>query len=46
MLENNKLRIGYIDGFYPFSYSKDGEFLSLSKIEGGIMSTVKSFFEV
>ena len=27
-------------------YSRDGEFLSLSKVEGGIMSTVKSFFEV
>ena len=27
-------------------YGKKGEFLSLSKVEGGIMSTVKSFFEV
>ena len=27
-------------------YSKDGEFLSLSKVEGGVMSTIKSFFEV
>ena len=27
-------------------YGKDGEFLSLSKVESGIMSTVKSFFEV
>ena len=27
-------------------YSRDGEFLSLSKVEDGIMSTVKSFFEV
>ena len=27
-------------------YSREGEFLSLSKVEGGIMSTVKSFFEV
>ena len=27
-------------------YSKDGEFLSLSKVEDGVMSTVKSFFEV
>jgi hypothetical protein len=27
-------------------YSKDGEFLSLSKVEDGIMSTIKSFFEV
>ena len=27
-------------------YGKDGEFLSLSKVEDGIMSTIKSFFEV
>ena len=27
-------------------YSRDGEFLSLSKAEDGIMSTIKSFFEV
>ena len=27
-------------------YSKNGEFLSLSKVEDGIMSTIKSFFEV
>jgi len=27
-------------------YSKDGEFLSLSKVEDGVMSTIKSFFEV
>ena len=27
-------------------YSKDGEFLALSKVEDGIMSTIKSFFEV
>ena len=27
-------------------YSQTGEFLALSKIEGGVMSTVKSFFEV
>lgn len=27
-------------------YGKDGEFLSLSKVEGGVMSTIKSFFEV
>ena len=33
------------DGTYR-CYSKDGEFLSLSKIEGGVMSTAKSFFEV
>ena len=33
------------DGTYR-CYGKDGVFLSLSKAEGGIMSTVKSFFEV
>ena len=27
-------------------YSKDGEFLSLSKVDSGVMSTIKSFFEV
>ena len=27
-------------------YSKDGEFLSLSKVESGVMSTIKSFYEV
>ena len=33
------------DGTYR-CYGKDGEFLSLSKVEDGIMSTIKSFFEV
>ena len=33
------------DGTYR-CYGKDGEFLSLSKVESGIMSTIKSFFEV
>ena len=33
------------DGTYR-CYSKDGEFLSLSKAEAGVMSTIKSFFEV
>ena len=28
------------------SYSADGEFLALSKVEDGVMSTIKSFFEV
>ena len=27
-------------------YGKSGEFLALSKVEDGVMSTVKSFFEV
>jgi len=33
------------DGTYR-CYSREGEFLSLSKVESGIMSTIKSFFEV
>ena len=33
------------DGTYR-CYSKGGEFLSLSKAEDGVMSTIKSFFEV
>ena len=28
------------------AYSQEGEFLMLAKVEGGIMSTIKSFFEV
>ena len=33
------------DGTYR-AYSKSGEFLMLAKVESGVMSTVKSFFEV
>ena len=33
------------DGTYR-AYSKSGEFLALSKVEDGVMSTIKSFFEV
>ena len=33
------------DGTYR-AYSADGEFLMLAKVENGVMSTVKSFFEV
>ena len=33
------------DGTYR-CYSKDGEFLSLSKVEDGTLSTIKSFFDV
>jgi len=33
------------DGTYR-CYGKSGEFLSLSKVEGSVMSTIKSFFEV
>ena len=28
------------------AYSKNGEFLMLAKVENGVMSTIKSFFEV
>ena len=28
------------------AYSESGEFLMLAKVEDGVMSTVKSFFEV
>ena len=28
------------------TYGQDGAFLALSKVENGIMSTIKSFFEV
>ena len=37
------LRAG--DGTYRV-YSQSGEFLALSRVENGVMSTVKSFFEV
>ena len=33
------------DGTYR-AYSQNGEFLMLAKVENGVMSTVKSFFEV
>lgn len=33
------------DGTYR-AYSADGEFLALTKVESGIMSTIKSFFQV
>ena len=33
------------DGTYR-AYSQSGEFLMLAKVENGVMSTVKSFFEV
>lgn len=33
------------DGTYR-AYDKDGAFLMLAKVEGGVMSTVKSFFEI
>ena len=33
------------DGTYR-AYSQTGEFLMLAKVEDGVMSTIKSFFEV
>ena len=41
----NSFTLSIADGTYR-AYSKDGEFLMLAKVEGGVMSTVKSFFEV
>ena len=33
------------DGTYR-AYGKNGEFLMLARVENGVMSTIKSFFEV
>jgi hypothetical protein len=33
------------DGKYR-AYSADGEFLMLAQVSGGVMTTIKSFFEV
>ena len=41
----NAFSIALADGTYRV-YSKTGEFLALSKVDGGIMSTIKSFWEV
>ena len=41
----NAFTLKIADGTYRV-YSKTGDFLALSKVENGIMSTVKSFFEV
>ena len=41
----NAFSIALPDGTYRV-YGKNGEFLALSKVESGVMSTVKSFFEV
>ena len=37
--------VSMTDGTYR-AYSKDGEFLMLAKVEEGVMSTIKSFWEV
>ena len=41
----NSFSIHLADGTYRV-YSKTGEFLALSKVDSGVMSTVKSFWEV
>ena len=41
----NSFTLGIPDGTYR-AYSESGEFLMLAKVEEGIMSTIKSFFEV
>ena len=41
----NSFSVAMADGTYRV-YSKNGEFLALSQVEGEIMSTIKSFFEV
>ena len=41
----NSFSVQIADGTYR-AYSKNGEFLALSQVENGIMSTIKSFFEV
>ena len=41
----NSFTVKMADGTYR-AYSQSGEFLMLAKVENGIMSTVKSFFEV
>ena len=41
----NAFSVPHADGTYR-AYSQTGEFLMLAKVEDGVMSTVKSFFEV
>ena len=41
----NAFSIGLREGTYR-AYSQNGEFLMLAQVENGVMSTVKSFFEV
>jgi tRNA pseudouridine55 synthase len=41
----NSFTIDLADGTYR-AYDENGEFLMLAKVDGGIMSTVKSFFQV
>ena len=41
----NAFTVSLAEGTYR-AYSKDGEFLMLAKVENGVMSTIKSFWEV
>ena len=41
----NSFSVKMADGLYR-AYSRDGEFLMLAQVSDGVMSTVKSFFEV
>ncbi len=41
----NSFSVKLENGTYR-AYGQDGEFLMLAKVEGGVMSTIKSFFEV
>ena len=41
----NAFSLDLPDGTYR-AYGKSGEFLMLAKVEGGVISTIKSFFEV
>lgn len=41
----NAFSVNFPDGTYR-AYSRTGEFLMLAKVESGVMSTIKSFFEV
>ena len=41
----NAFSVPHADGTYR-AYSQTGEFLMLAKVEDGVMSTIKSFFEV
>ena len=41
----NAFSLGLPEGTYR-AYSRSGEFLMLAKVEDGVMSTIKSFFEV
>lgn len=41
----NSFTVAMADGTYR-AYGQNGEFLMLAKVNGGVMSTIKSFFEI